>query len=39
VEPGTFSVDVTARIVSLTGLKAIVAEGDGITVHPDNQAL
>jgi len=39
VEPGTFSVDVAASIVSLARLKAIVAEDDGITAHPGHQAL
>ena len=39
VEPGTFSVDVAASVVSLARLKGLVLEDTRISVHPGHQAL
>jgi len=39
VEPGTFSADVAASVMSLARLKALVAEDSRISAHPGHQAL
>lgn len=39
VEPGTFSVDAAASVVSLARLKELVTEDPRISAHPGHQAL